>query len=159
MVSKRAKLFKFGDDERCEEVRKFIEESGVLLDVRDLKIDPLTLTELRDLIGYLHIEHFINKNSPYYAKSGIDEVISERDKVIEILINEQSLFKVPIVQSVRLITIGCDKGKISDMLRLDMHKANGNSDEERDVAGNTRMNNRPVNRPRNSHKKKSVSSK
>jgi arsenate reductase-like glutaredoxin family protein len=159
MVPKRAKFFMFGNDERCEEVRKFIENAGVLLDARDLKIDPLTKAEARDLVGYLHIEHFVNKVSPYYAKSGIEDVINDRDKVIDIIIKEQSLLKVPIVQSARLITIGCDKGKITEMLRLDLRNSDGNGDEDRDYAGNTRMNNRPISKPKNHYKKKSVSSK
>lgn len=159
MVPRRAKLFKFGNDDRCEEVRKFIEEAGVLLDIRDLKVDPLTQGEARNLVGYLHIEHFLNKMSPYYAKSGIDDVISNRDKVIDILIKEQSLFKVPIIQSARLITIGCDKSKITDMLRLDLHNGDGNHDEDRDYAGNTRMNNRPIHKSKNNYKKRSTASK
>ena len=159
MVPKRAKFYKFGDDERCEEVRKFIENAGVLLDVRDLKIDPLTPAEAHDLIGYLHVDHFINKMSPYYTKSGIEAVLDNREKVIEIIVKEPSLVKVPIVKSARLITIGCDKGKISDMLRLDMTNSDGKHDEDRDLAGNTRMNNRPTHRPKNNYKKRTSASK
>ena len=159
MVPRRAKFFKYGSDERCEEVRKFIEEAGILLDIRDLKMDPLTQGEARNLVGYLHVEHFINKMSPYYAKSGIEDVITSRDKVIDILIKEPSLIRVPIVQSARLITIGCDKSKITDMLRLDLNNGDGTHDEERDYAGNTRMNNRPIHKPKNNYKKRSAASK
>ncbi len=157
MVSKRAKFFMFGKEDRCEEVRKFIEDAGILLSIRDLKIDPLTLTEMHTLVGYLFIEHFVNKTSPYYAKSGVEEVINDRNKVIEILIKEQSLIKVPIVQSARLITIGCDKEKISNMLRIDAH--NGNGEHMSDATGNTRISNRPITKPRNIHKKRSSASK
>ena len=157
MVSKRAKFFMFGKDDRCEEVRKFIEDAGILLIIRDLKVDPLSLKEIHNLVGYLFIEHFVDKTSPYYAKSGIEEVINDRDKVIEIIIKEQSLIKVPIVQSARLITIGCDKEKISNMLRIDSHNING--EHINDSAGNTRISNRPITKPRNIRRKRTVSSK
>ncbi len=120
MALKRAKFFSYGKDKLCSDVQQFIENAGVLLDVRDIEKQPLTEAELNRLLGHLNIEHFINKLSPAYKKHRLDKEMPPREEVIQLILKDHTLLRKPIVQSARLITIGCDKKKIADMLQLTM---------------------------------------
>lgn len=118
MAPKRAKLYSYGDDARCDEVRKFIEDAGILLDIHDMSEKPLSRAELSDLIGNLNIEHFINNLSDSYAKNNLGEGRPDREKVLDLMAEDHTLIRRPIVVSSRLLTIGCDKRKIADMLQI-----------------------------------------
>lgn len=118
MAPKRAKFYTYGEDARTEEVRKFIQDSGILLDVRDISDRPLSRYELADLIGHLNIEHFINKASEAYFKNNLDEGRPDREKVLDLMAEDYTLIRRPIIVSSRLLTIGHDKKKISEMLQI-----------------------------------------
>ena len=62
MALKRAKFYSYGSDNVCAEIRQFIEDAGVILEVRDLEKEPLTLIELHRMIGYIGMDHFYNAN-------------------------------------------------------------------------------------------------
>jgi len=137
MAPKRAKLYSYGGDERCNEIRKFIEEAGILLDVRDLEKQPLTRWELSQLVGNLNLDHFINKASEAYDKHHLDKASLSRNELLDIIAEDNSLLRRPIIQSSRLLTIGCDKKKISEMLQI--NGSNGHQDNVPDNRGNRRV--------------------
>ncbi len=135
MAPRRARMYSTGEDTRCAEVRKFIEDSGVLLEVRDVIRDPLSKNELSRLIGHLNIEHFLNKLSESYLKHKLDENLPPREEVLQMMADDPTLLRRPIVESSRLITVGCDKRKIAEMLQI---SSNGNqaSNNQPDNRGN-----------------------
>lgn len=118
MAPKRATFLCYGNDDICGDVRKFIEEAGVIIDARDLAENPLTEVELDRLVGTLNVAHFVNSLAPAYAKMGWDKGLPSREEVIEAMAKDHTLIRRPIVKSSRLITIGADKKRISDMLQL-----------------------------------------
>ena len=127
MPPKRATYLTYGNDERCAEAKKYIEDSGVLLSIRDIGERPLTEKELVDLICNLQIRHFLNKMSESYSKHNLDQDAIERDEVIKLLVSDHTLLRRPIVKSSRLLYIGCDKRKIAEMLQIG---ANGQARED-----------------------------
>lgn len=131
MAPKRAKYYSYGDDARCTEVKKYIEDSGILLDVRDLSRQPLTRNELADLIGHLSIDHFLNHMSESYIKHNLDEVKLSREELFELMAADYTLIRKPIIVSSRLMTIGYDKKKIAEMLQI-----NSNGQAEQTVPEN-----------------------
>jgi len=137
MTPKRAIIYSYGDDCRCDEIMKFIQEAGTLLDLRDIEKQPLTRLELVRLVGHLNLKHFINTLSPAYEKHDLGTASLSRDEVIDLIVEDHTLLKRPIIQSTRLVTIGCDKRKISDMLQL------SNNHGYHDKMGETRGNRRP----------------
>lgn len=139
MALKRAKFYTYGEDTLCEEIKKYIEEAGIVLDVRDLAKDPFTRDELTKLIGFLDIKHFLNTTAKEYKTHNLDKQLPEREELIKILSEEPSLVRRPIIQNTRLITVGCDRRKISEMLQLSM---NGSNMSMEDSKGNIRNNNR-----------------
>ena len=118
MPMKRAIFFCWGDDEMCSELRKFIEDAGVVVDYRDIGKDPLNVRELGRLVGNLQIRHFVNTLSPAYAKLGFDKNGLDRIEVIKAMAEDHTLIRRPIVKSSRLITIGNDKRRIGEMLQF-----------------------------------------
>jgi arsenate reductase-like glutaredoxin family protein len=127
MPPKRATYLTYGNDERCAETRKLIEDAGVVLNVRDISEQPLSERELAELIGHLHISHFLNKMSESYSKHHLDRATPDREEVIKLIAADHTLLRRPIVKSSRLVYIGCDKRKISEMLQIG---ANGQAQME-----------------------------
>ncbi len=119
MAPKRALYFTYGDDEKCAETRKFMEESGVILQIRDLAENPLTEGELIRLVGHLKLEHFLNPSSPNYSKHNLNNSGLCRGEIIKLMAADHTLLKRPIVKAGRLLLIGCDQAKIAEMLQLE----------------------------------------
>ncbi len=141
MVPKRATFISYGTDDSCAEARKFIEDSGVLLRLRDLAKNPLTVYELEKLIGHTNIGHFLDTLSESYAKHKLDQNSTPRAEIIKLMAEDHTLIRRPIIQSARLTTVGCDKAKIAQMLQISL---NGSGDEESAVRnGNRRHHSRP----------------
>ena len=140
MAQKRASFMTYGNDERSEAIRQFIEEAGVQLDIRDWKKSPPTVAELRKLLGHIPIKHFLNPTSPSYAKKKLDEAIPSREEVLAMIVEDPSLLRRPMVKTSRLLTVGYDKKKISEMLQLDASDANtvgeGPREQPRRSSGN-----------------------
>ncbi|HUV31623.1 MAG TPA: ArsC/Spx/MgsR family protein [Acidobacteriota bacterium] len=128
MAPKRAQFLTYGDDERCHDARKFIEDAGVMLDVRDIAENPLSVYELDGLLGYWDISHFLNRMSEAYSKYGLDKKLPGRDELLDLIAKDHTLLRRPIVRSGRLMTVGYDRRKISEMFRI-----NQNGDRNVDV--------------------------
>lgn len=118
MAGKRVIYISYGNDEMCLETKKFIESSGIILEIRDTSKKPLTAEELAKLVGHLDIKHFVNTASPSFKKNGLDKELPERREMIKMMADDYTLVKRPIIKSSRLITVGCDKDRIAAMLQL-----------------------------------------
>lgn len=144
MPPKRAKFLTYGDDALCAETKKFIEDAGILLEIRDIEQQPLTFNEIDKLIKHIDPRHFLNVLSPSFDKHGLDERLPARHELIEMMVEDHTLLRRPIIQSARLVTVGCDKKSISLMLQI-----SPNGTREEDDRDNDRHNRRP-NRNHNS---------
>jgi arsenate reductase-like glutaredoxin family protein len=138
MVPKRATFLTYGADEKCADIKRFIEDSGVLLDIRDIEKKPLTVREIESLVGHLDLNHFLNPMSRSFEKNGLDKDLPPRDEVIKMIVEDHTLLRRPIIRNNRLFTIGCDKRKIAEMLQIspngkppvDDEKENGQAKKE-----------------------------
>lgn len=133
MPPKRAMFITFGDDELCNEMRRFIEDAGVLLDIRDLEKRPFTEGEVRKLISNFNPGYFLNQGSRSFAKLGLDKGVPDREELIKIIAKDNSLLRRPIIKTNRLFTIGCDRRRISEMLQIPLNGRPSDDDRE---AGN-----------------------
>jgi len=118
MPQKAVTYIGFGDDVQCTEVRKFIEDAGIHLSFRDLAKTPLSVRELDLLFGHNPITYFVNPAAKEYKKLGLDKQLPERQEMLEILADNPGLLRYPIIKSSRLLTVGCNKEKISEMLQI-----------------------------------------
>jgi arsenate reductase-like glutaredoxin family protein len=118
MAPKRAKYITYGNDERCLEIRKFVEDAGVVLDIRDIEKMPLSERELEGLLEHFDLNYFLNQASPSYKKHGWDKRMPERGEFVKSVIEDHTLLRRPIIRTARLMTVGCDKKKIAQMLQI-----------------------------------------
>ncbi|MEW6411788.1 MAG: ArsC/Spx/MgsR family protein [Candidatus Zixiibacteriota bacterium] len=140
MAPKRAKFYTYGEDAVCVETQEFIENAGVILEVRDIEKNPLTLDELNHLFRFINIKHFLNTFSEAYSKYRLDHVMPPREKVIELMAQDHTLIRRPIIQASRLLTVGCDRKKISEMLQISLNGA-GSKEEPTNVGNRQHRNN------------------
>ena len=118
MAPKRALLYCYGNDDECSQIKKLIEDAGVILETRDIGKNPLSEEELSQLIGHLEITHFINTLSEAYAQLHLDGSRPDREQIIGLMAKDHTLIRRPIVKSARLVTIGRDQRRISEMLQI-----------------------------------------
>ena len=117
----------YGSDEKCEEIRKYIENAGYRLTVRDLSKYPLSVEELDHLFGHNPLFYFVNPASSEYTKLGLGDELPERRQMLELIAQNPGLLRRPIVKSTRLLTVGCNKDKIAEMLQIN---SNGEAPED-----------------------------
>ncbi len=132
MAPKRATFYTYGSDTICDDAQKFVSDAGVLLTVRNLAEQPLTVLELKNLIGHIDVKHFLNTASPEYAELKIEEVLNDRLELFKIISENNSILRRPIVRTPRLVTVGCDKIRIAEMLQI----SNGLGHKVDDSKGN-----------------------
>ena len=137
MSTKRATFYTYNDNPTCNEIQKYIEEAGVVLNIRDLEKEPFSSDELIKLMGHINLSHFVNKMSSSYSKINSDNGKLDKRHAIELILEDTSLLIVPIIKSVRLMTVGCDKKKIAEMLQISI---NGKSKSEEESKGNYKFN-------------------
>ena len=137
MAPKRAKYYSYGDDTLCVETKEFIEKAGVLLDVRDIEKQPLSILEMQRLFGHMNIKHFLNTLSESYAKLQLDKNLPPREEILQLMADDHTLIRRPIIKSLRLVTAGCDKRKIAQMFQI---SANGSAAQEDGNSYNSRRN-------------------
>ena len=123
MAPKRATFMTYGDSERCSEIKKYIEDSGILLDIRDIEKEPLSEIEVDRMLGHIPMAHFLNQASPVFSKHKLDQGLKEREEMIKLIASEPTLLKRPIIRTTRLIMAGCDKKKIAEMLSIGSRRA------------------------------------
>ncbi|MFZ5981313.1 MAG: arsenate reductase family protein [Candidatus Zixiibacteriota bacterium] len=129
MTLKHVKYVTYDENEQCLDIRRLIEENGIVLDVRDIKKDPLTEVELNALVGHFEISHFLNPFSDSYTKNGFDKKIPDRAELVKAILKDYTLLRRPIIRTARLFTIGCNKQAIVDMLQLNRNGKNNESQE------------------------------
>ncbi|MDH3891685.1 MAG: hypothetical protein OEV49_11425 [candidate division Zixibacteria bacterium] len=118
MAPKRALYLSYGEDEKCAATRKFMEDAGVILQIRDLSKNPLSERELTVLFGHLKVDHFLNTSAPSYQELKLDGKQPARSEIIKMVASDHTLLRRPIVKAGRLLLVGCDQKKISDMLQI-----------------------------------------
>jgi arsenate reductase-like glutaredoxin family protein len=137
MSLKKATFYTYNDNSTCNELKNYIEDSGVVLKIRDLEKEPFSSDELKNLMGHINLSHFVNKMSSSYSKINSDNGKLDKNHVIELILEDPSLLRVPIIKSTRLMTVGCDKKKIAEMLQISI---NGKSKSDEESKSNYKFN-------------------
>ena len=121
MAPKRATYITYGNDEKCAETRRFIENAGIDIEFRDLLAKPLTEDEAYRLIGNWDVHHLLNPASESYQRHGFDQQVPTRMELAKLISTDPTLLRRPIIRNARLMTIGCDKRKIAEMFQISMN--------------------------------------
>lgn len=132
---RRVDLYTDPEEPGCDEIKEFLVTLDLDLRIRDLSVRPLGAEELDRLIRHIDMKHFINIASKAFKKFRFDKVIPSRKEVIELMASDNELLRKPIVVAGRLMTVGCNRFKIMEMLQI---KNNGSDPLENARANNNR---------------------
>jgi arsenate reductase-like glutaredoxin family protein len=124
---RRLDFYTHPEEPCCDEIKKFLESLDLDLRVHDLSLRPMNFDELSKLIRYIDIKHFISTGSKAFKKFRLDRALPSRKELIELMASDNELIRKPIVVSGRLMTVGCNRQKIMEMLQI---KNNGSDPSE-----------------------------
>ncbi len=119
---KRVDFYTNPDDPSCGEVRNFLKTQELDIHERDLRIKPLGYEELDRLIRHFDMKHFINISSKAIRKFHLEDELPGREDLIKLMAEDNDLIRKPIIVAGRLMTVGCNRQKIMEMLQI---KSNG----------------------------------
>jgi arsenate reductase-like glutaredoxin family protein len=111
-------LYLVQNDPGCTEVREFLEQQDLRLQIRDLNDRPLNAEEISGLIRHFNLRHFLNTSSKVYAKNRLDKFLPGRKEIIKMMANDNDLLKKPIIVAGRLMVVGPNRKKIMEMLQI-----------------------------------------
>lgn len=115
---KKVTLYMDPKDPYCVEIEKFLKGFDIILTVHDLRARPLNFGQLSNLLKHFDIEHFLNTNATTGKSKFPDLNSANRQEVIQMIADDNSLLQKPIIVSGRLITFGYDRRTILNMLQL-----------------------------------------
>ena len=113
----------------CEEVKEYLLEQDISLQIRDIGAKPLGRHEIDLLLRHYDLKHFLDTESKIYKRNKIDKSMPERNEIINMMVDDNDLLRVPIFVSGRLMTIGCNRDKITEMLQIRKNGPNSDKDE------------------------------
>jgi len=132
-MQKRAQMLYRNPCTICDDAKKFLEDHGVIVKVRDLTREPLKKRELSALFGTHDPKHYLDMMSPTYEKQNLDTHTPPRHELMSMLEEHPELLRHPIVMCGRLMTIGNNRRQMIEMFQLTM---SGNGSGGRSEADN-----------------------
>lgn len=111
-------------DRQCDEIKDYLEQQEVHLLIRDIKEKPLKSSEVSDILKHYDLGNFLNTESKLYKKNKLDKSMPTRKEVIKLIASDNELLRLPIIVYGRLMTVGCNQDKVSEMI---MVRNNGNN--------------------------------
>lgn len=119
-MKKKVTLFTNPDDPTCVKVEKFLSEQDVILNVHNVKTQPLDIKQISKLLRSFDLKHFYNSNG--HAKSGKKKTTEteplDRETIFEKIAEDNTLLRLPIILSGRLLTVGNNCERIGIMLQV-----------------------------------------
>jgi len=133
-MQKRAQMLYRNPCSICEDAKKFLEDHGVIVKVRDLTREPLKRRELNSLLGFHDPKHYLDMMSPSFEKQNLDSHIPPRHELFAVIEEHPELLRHPIVMSGRLMTIGFNRQQMIEMFQLTISgNGSGGGDEAEDL--------------------------
>jgi arsenate reductase-like glutaredoxin family protein len=84
-------------------------EDKIIFDSRDLENEPLTETELDELIGERDYKEFLNSRNELYRKRKMKEHPPSRSEAIKLMAKEPNLIRRPLLIRGSQIIFGFDE--------------------------------------------------
>ena len=118
-MKKRVTLYSNPDDTACKNVEKFLMEQDIVLNVHNIKNKPLDHGQILKLLRNFDIKHFYNSNGHSNGKKKtVEATAPDRSNILEKMAEDNSLLRLPIVMTDRLMTVGDNINRIGIMLQI-----------------------------------------
>jgi arsenate reductase-like glutaredoxin family protein len=128
---KRATFYGDLDDPFCGEMVTLLQESGANLEIHNIRKEPLNTRQVSDIVRNHDIESLLNTASEPYKVNRLSDSLPERQQVIRMIAEDNQLFRMPIVVSGNMISVGFNPFQIAGVLQIEPTWFQLGSDEEK----------------------------
>lgn len=97
MSSPRVRFYRKARCRCCQRARAALARMGLELDERDLFREPLTRSELVDLLGATDMREILNPKAALYRERRMDLVPPTREEAIRLILEDPNLLRRPVV--------------------------------------------------------------
>ncbi len=117
-MRKRIDLYVNPKEQACQDIEKFLQDLEIRLVIRNIETEPLNYNEIVALFRHFDLKHFLNSESKAYKKHKLDQGLPDRKEIFTLMADDNTLIRRPIVVAGRLMVVGCNIDKISEMLQI-----------------------------------------
>jgi len=103
----------------CDQIRKakrFLQSHRVDFEFINIRKAPLSREKLKAAVRQLGMDRVINKRGATYRKLGIKDRALNDDQLFDILLDEQTLIKRPLIENRGSYLSGYDEAKIEQLI-------------------------------------------
>lgn len=93
-----------------------MQSNRVAVDEREYGKNPLTESELRDLIGKEPIERFLNTRTPLYRQKNMKQKPPSKDEAIKLMLKDPNLLRRPVIIKGKKILTGFNEAEFKELL-------------------------------------------
>jgi len=115
-MNKKVILYTDSKDAGFGDVKGYLEEQEVNLQVHNIRSNPLNQPEISGLVQHFDLQHFLNTRAKSYKKNKLDKSMPGRQEVIDLIAEDNDLLIRPIIVYGRLTAVGYDRHAIKEML-------------------------------------------
>ncbi|MBO6525240.1 MAG: Spx/MgsR family RNA polymerase-binding regulatory protein [Balneolaceae bacterium] len=104
----------------CDKIRatkKWLDSKGVEFEFIDVKKEPLTLDEIKDLEFKVGLDVLVNKRGTTYRNLGLKDKDLSKDEMLKVLEENQSMIKRPVLVYEDGVLVGYDEEAFENFLK------------------------------------------
>lgn len=102
---------------KIKATKKWMESKEIEFEFIDVKKEPLTIDELSDLEFKVGIDVLVNKRGTTYRNLGLKDKTLSTEKMLEVLEQNQSMIKRPVLVYEDAVLIGYDEEAFENFLK------------------------------------------
>tara|TARA_R110000868_G_scaffold365772_1_gene628679 strand:- start:895 stop:1314 length:420 start_codon:yes stop_codon:yes gene_type:complete len=106
----------------CDTIRKtkkWLEANEVEYEFIDLKKEPLTIDEIKELEFKVGLDVLVNKRGTTYRNLGLKEKDFSNEEMLEVLEQNQSMIKRPVLVLNEAVLVGYDEEAFKNFIGLE----------------------------------------
>lgn len=104
---------------KIRDTRKWLDEKEVEYEFIDVKKEPLSLEEIKELEYKVGLDVLVNKKGTTYRNLGLKDKEVDEEEMILILKQNQSMIKRPILIKDEAVLVGYDEDAFASFLKED----------------------------------------
>jgi regulatory protein spx len=93
-----------------------LQAGKIAFEEREYGKNPLSESELRELIGEGPIEHFLNTRTPLYREKNMKRTPPNRGEAIELMLKDPNLLKRPVIIKGKKKLTGFNEAELKQLL-------------------------------------------
>ncbi len=105
----------------CDKIRKtkkWLSENDIDFEFIDVKKEPLTLDELKELEHKVGLDVLVNKRGTTYRNLGLKDKDLSDEEMLKLLVENQSMIKRPVLIENEAVLVGYDEEAFNNFLGL-----------------------------------------